>query len=255
VTQQAAKETPECDDPEVAGAMTTRHPRDGTHEEADEDDIPLHRKRAFGSGIKRKRVEFVRAQDIDETAAAASAQRGKASAIGDLYASVVLGGTSSSSPASKSTTATPIEDNKPPVMCPVCSLPIMGTVAQHETSLAHQVSLEHSHPPSALDRSRMGLRALEARGWDPDARRGLGLEGEGVRFPIKVPQKDDTLGIGAVVPATSEADKPEKPKALSAKEMKRQMKKQKENDEKMQRELYGRLDVEAYLKGTGGDGG
>ena len=240
--------------------MTTRHPRAYTHEEdedeAENDDIPLHRKRAFGSGIKRKRVEFVRAQDIDETAATASAQRDKASVIGDLYASVVLGGSSSSSAASKSTTVAPTEDNnKEPTVCPVCSLPITGTVAQHETSLAHQVSLEHSHPPSALDRSRMGLRALEARGWDPDARRGLGLEGEGVRFPIKVPQKDDTLGIGAVVPETSEADKPEKPKTLSAKEMKRQRKKQKEKDDKMQRELYGRVDVEAYLRGTGGDGG
>lgn len=240
--------------------MTTRRPRNYTHEEEEEEDddddhIPLHRKRAFGSGIKRKRVEFVRAQDIDETAATASAPRDKASAIGDLYASVVLGGASSSSAASKSTTATPTEDNKEPTVCPVCSLPITGTAAQHEASLAHQVSLEHSHPPSALDRSRMGLRALEARGWDPDARLGLGLEGGGVRFPIKVPQKDDTLGIGAVVPETSEADKQEKPKTLSAKEMKRQMKKQKEKDDKMQRELYGRVDVEAYLRGTGGDGG
>ena len=235
------------------GAMATRRPRDHTDEEDEEDDIPLHRKRAFGSGIKRKRVEFVRAQEEDETAATASARRVQASAVGDLYASVVLSGSSSASPMPrKSATITPT-DEKEPLMCPVCSLPITGTVAQHNVSLAHQVSLEHSHPPSALDRSRMGLRALEAHGWDPDARQGLGREGDGVRYPIKMAAKEDTLGIGAVIPEKGKEAKPEEPKNLSAKEMKLQTKREKEKAERLQREIYGSVDVERYLRGDGGE--
>lgn len=233
---------------------TTRRPRDHTNEEDEQDDIPLHRKRAFGSGIKRKKVEFVRAQDADETPATLSARRAKASAVGDLYASVVLSGSSSSSPASNiSTTATPTEE-KELAVCPVCSLPITGTLSQHNASLAHQVSLEHSHPPSALDRSRMGLRALEAHGWDPDARRGLGREGDGVRYPIKMAPKEDTLGIGAVIPEKGKEAKPEEPKKLSAKEMKVQIKREREKAERLQREIYGSVDVERYLRGDGTDG-
>lgn len=234
--------------------MSTRRPRDYTDED-EEDDIPLHRKRPFGSGVKRTKVEFVKAQYADDTAAtAASARRDKAAAIGDLYASVVLAGSSSSSPASKSPTATPTEE-KEPAACPVCSLPITGTVEQHNTSLVHQVSLEHSHPPSALDRSRMGLRALEAHGWNPDARLGLGLGGDGMRYPIKIAAKDDTLGIGAVAPETGKGERLEEPKKLSAKEVKLQIQREREKAERMQREIYGRVDVERYLRGDGGDRG
>ena len=44
-----------------------RRSRHGEEADQDEqDDIPLHHKRAFGSGLKRKKVEFVRAQDPDD---------------------------------------------------------------------------------------------------------------------------------------------------------------------------------------------
>lgn len=233
------------------------------HEEGDydyEDDVPLHRKRAFGTGIKRKRVEFVKAQDADESAVGASQKEArKGPDIGELYASVVLGSSDPSTPPSSSSTkaGTPTltgDDAEAP-LCPVCSLPITGTVEQHNASLAHQVSLEHSHPPSALDRSRMGLRALRAHGWDPDARIGLGREGEGLRHPVKVAKKDDTLGVGAVIPETVKKEaREEKPKKLSAKEMRKLAEKEKKRAEAMHREIYGRVDVERYLRGDGGDG-
>jgi len=47
---------------------------------------------------------------------------------------------------------------------------------------------------------------LRAQGWDPDARTGLGARGEGIRFPIKVKEKDDKLGVGASVPKPKRGD-------------------------------------------------
>jgi hypothetical protein len=70
----------------------------------------------------------------------------------------------------------------------------------HAASLAHQVCLAHSHPPSHLDRTRMGLLHLRARGWDPDARQGLGPEGRGIAYPVKAVAKGDRLGVGMASP-------------------------------------------------------
>lgn len=66
-------------------------------------------------------------------------------------------------------------------------------------SLAHQAALPHSHPPHPYPRSSIGLRVLEASGWDPDERVGLGKEGEGTRYPIKTVEKLDRGGIGLEV--------------------------------------------------------
>ncbi|CAH0050296.1 unnamed protein product [Clonostachys solani] len=228
-------------------------------EEEEEEDIPLHHKKPFGSGLKRKKIEFVRATEPDETAVAASASRVKASAIGDLYASIVLGQSSASSgtptptpevvaEAAAAGGVTPQETSNQTI-CPVCLLPITTSISKHNASLAHQVSLEHSHPPSALDRSRMGLKALEAQGWNPDARQGLGREGEGMRFPIKVSAKEDNLGIGATIPEMKEGEvKVVKEKPMSVKELKAAQAKEKTKTEKLQREIFGSVDVDKYLK-------
>ncbi|VUC33340.1 unnamed protein product [Clonostachys rosea] len=224
----------------------------------EEEDIPLHHKKPFGSGLKRKKIEFVRATEPDETAATASASRIKASAIGDLYASIVLGPSSASSGTPTPTPevvgegeaegATP-QDASDQTICPVCLLPITTSISKHNASLAHQVSLEHSHPPSALDRSRMGLKALEAQGWNPDARRGLGKEGEGMRYPIKVSAKEDNLGIGATIPEVKEGEaKVAKEKPMSVKELKAAQAKDRTKTEKLQREIFGSVDVDKYLK-------
>lgn len=226
------------------------------------DDVPLHRKQAFGAGLKRKRVQFVRAQESDMTSAVVAENKAAATAVGDLYASIVLGAKKASSSDKGGTTPTgtgAAADEKPTAeghkVCDVCSLPIVSSLAAHNASLAHQVSIQHSHPPSHLDRSRMGLRTLNSQGWDPDARIGLGREGDGMRFPIKVAAKEDTLGIGAVLPtaaskrAEEKAAKKEEKKSLSAREMKVLRKREKEKAERLQQEIYGRVDVERYLRG------
>lgn len=228
-------------------------------DDSDDEDIPLHRKRPFGAGLKRKKIEFVKATDPDASNTV-KAVGGKTASIGDLYASIVLSSSSADS-ASKPEAASdekedaisPAEKQPEPPICPVCSLPITTTLQKHEASLAHQVSLEHSYPPSALDRSRMGLRALESQGWDPDSRLGLGREGEGARFPIKILPKKDTLGVGAKQPANQKVE--EKPRPLTAKEMRALAEKEKRKGERLQAEMYSRVDVDKYLRGNGGEDG
>ncbi|PFH63410.1 hypothetical protein XA68_10063 [Ophiocordyceps unilateralis] len=205
-------------------------------EEVDDEDIPLHRKKPFGAGLKRKRVEFVPATEADGDAVATTTT---ASSAADLYASVVLGGRE---PERLSTS------EKQPEMCVVCSIPITTSSQQHALSLAHQVSLVHTHPPSALDRSRMGLRTLQSHGWDPDARRGLGLHGEGARFPLKTKAKHDNRGVGAAAQA-----KPEPQQPATKEQRKREAEAQRLRTAQLQAELYSRIDVEGYLRGDGAD--
>lgn len=219
---------------------------------SDEDDIPLHHKRPFGSGLKRQRVEFVPAQDVNAgTSIAEPAPSGPAS--GDIYASIVMAASKA-----KKTSTDPVKETNEGAevkICPICGNEITTSLEKHEATLAHQVSLQHSHPPSALDRSRMGLRTLASAGWDPDARTGLGREGDGMRFPIKVTAKEDTLGIGAQAAEPAPA-KEEKPRALKARERKELEKKERSKGEHLQREIFGSVDVERYLRGdAGGDTG
>lgn len=221
-----------------------------------EEDIPLHRKQAFGAGLKRKRVEFVPAKDPDAGFAATAVPKSTSTEIGDLYASIVLKEKDgSSSKDASSNSSTPKDESAPQVeaaICPVCSLPTTSSSKPHEVSLAHQVCLTHSYPPSALDRSRMGLRALKSQGWDPDARKGLGREGEGMMYPIKAVAKDDTLGVGAKIPENArKKDKVEKPKKLNPKEMRKLAEKERQRNERLQGEIFGRVDVERYLRGDG----
>ncbi|KAM5360756.1 hypothetical protein ACJZ2D_013565 [Fusarium nematophilum] len=234
-----------------------RYRDSASDDDHDEEDVPLHHKRPFGAGLKRMRVEFVPAKDPDGgiTTTIAPAKSTDTS-IGDLYASVVLNPATQSSPepvAEESLEEEPLEQT--PEICPVCDLSVASTSQPHEASMAHQVSLAHSHPPSALDRSRMGLRALKSQGWDPDARQGLGREGEGMRYPIKVVAKEDTLGVGATVPeSVQKKEKEEKPKKLNRKEMRQLAERERQRNERLHRDIYGRVDVERYLRGDGSDG-
>lgn len=207
---------------------------------SDEDEVPLQHRRPFGAGLKRQRVEFVRAQDPSTSTIPEAVSSGPSS--GDIYASIVL------SSAKNKGDAPQDADQLEPKICPVCNLPYTTSQDSHEATLAHQVSLSHSHPPSALDRSRMGLRTLATAGWDPDARVGLGRAGEGMRFPIKVAAKEDNLGIGAKAPEPLPPKK-EKPRALRAGERKALEKKEKNKGEKLQQEIFGRVDVDRYLRG------
>ncbi|KAM0274740.1 hypothetical protein ACHAPA_000844 [Fusarium lateritium] len=229
-----------------------RYREDASDESNDEEEIPLHHKRAFGSGLKRTRVEFVPARDPDAgITTTTTPAKSTGTSIGDLYASIVL----KPEPEKKDGGSSTEEPAEAEQICPECKLPITSTSQLHEASFAHQVSLKHSHPPSALDRSRMGLRALQSQGWDPDAQQGLGREGEGMRYPIKVKLKEDTLGVGATIPKEiQQKKKEEKPKQLNRRELKQLKAKERQRHERFMSAMYGRVDVESYLKGNGNDG-
>ncbi|TAQ86960.1 hypothetical protein B7494_g4715 [Chlorociboria aeruginascens] len=176
----------------------------------DEDtyEIPLQDQRIFGAGIKRKRVHFV----PSSSAATPSPRDASGQSISDMYLNLVLPKDSISTKTAQPVAAvSDTQEGLPePAVCDICNLPLSAASPEtshsdpksrpHEASLAHQVCLTHSHPPSHLDRHRKGLAYLSSYGWDPDSRLGLGAKGEGIKFPIKLKEKDDKLGIGAVIP-------------------------------------------------------
>ncbi|KAK8118731.1 uncharacterized protein PG998_003357 [Apiospora kogelbergensis] len=175
------------------------------YDDDDEDDIRLEHKKPFSAGLRRKLIQFVPAstEEISSTEQSRPAST-PAKSIQDIYLNIVM--------PPRDTASAPPESPEPHSLCELCQLPLgEGEIAKHEISIAHQVCLEHSHPPSALDRSRMGLAVLQSQGWDPDARKGLGASQQGVQYPIKAKQKEDTLGIGVEVPKDLEKWKKEKP--------------------------------------------
>lgn len=201
----------------------------------DESDVPLHHKTPFGAGLKHRRVEFVRATER-EPGSEAQDEEERGRAASDLYASIFLGGPSEAGAAAAAGAAAKEPDGE---MCAVCALPVTPLLRQHEASLAH------SHPPAALDRARMGLRTLQAQGWDPDARRGLGAAGQGERVPVKARAKHDLLSVGA---SPSQAPSPA-PRRPSAKEARDEAARAQMRAEWLQAELFRSVDVERYLRG------
>ncbi|KAE8450446.1 hypothetical protein EG329_006521 [Mollisiaceae sp. DMI_Dod_QoI] len=236
-------------------------------------EVPLQDQRVFGAGIKRKRVKFV--PSTESSSSLAPPTRLPSKSVSDLYLRLVLPGDESSRPNISAST----DDASPPsvnagkeseepteevVVCEICKLPLpsgnldlisISSSGQpsksrpHEASLAHQVCLTHSHPPSHLDRNRKGLTYLSAYGWDPDSRRGLGPEGEGIKFPIKTKPKDDKLGIGVVLPKEGDRRKKEKPERLDAGKVRKLQEKDKKKAERLREMFYRNDDVERYLGG------
>jgi hypothetical protein len=251
---------------------------DGTYE------IPLQDQRVFGAGIKRKRVKFVpsaAASTVPPISSGASAQ-----SVSDFYLKLVLPSEDESSKEASPVALSPSRRLKSPEgsrqceplelqVCGICNLPLTispnnlrtftGELSRetedalgqgpakprpHEASLAHQVCLAHSHPPSHLDRNRKGLAYLSSYGWDPDARVGLGASGQGIQHPIKTKPKDDKLGIGVVLPKEADRRKKEKIEKLDAGKVRKLHEKDKKKSERLREMFYRNDDVERYLGGA-----
>jgi len=241
-------------------------------------EIPLQDQRVFGAGIKRKRVMFV------PSAASSSATHissgASATSVSAFYLNLVL---PSGDEASKEASPAPVSQSRAPNLsessqqsrseqpkpqvCEICNLPLTSTpngrapeetseardvlakLRPHEASLAHQVCLTHSHPPSHLDRNRKGLAYLSSYGWDPDARVGLGASGQGIQYPIKSKPKDDKLGIGVVLPKEADRRKKEKVEKLDAGKIRKLHEKDKKKAERLREMFYRNDDVEQDLRG------
>ena len=227
----------------------------------DEEYFLLQDQRVFGAGIKRKRVLFVRAES--EPAHASQSTTTRKPGLGDRYLSIVLPQITNSTSNQAELSAAAQKAEKPPTsnettICPVCKLPITPSAStspaqstkSHESSLAHQVCLTHSHPPFPLSRSHIGLKYLSSYGWDPDARRGLGATGSGIRVPIKGKVKNNTVGLGVKdsegVRVQKEAKEKRKVRLNNAKQVREQVAVEKERERRLRDAFYGR-DLEAYL--------
>ncbi|KAI0447609.1 hypothetical protein F4803DRAFT_498775 [Xylaria telfairii] len=220
------------------------------------DEVPLQYKRPFGSGLKRKQVVFVAASssDLNSIGERKPKTSEPSKSVSDIYLSIVLPKETKEAVSVDGATTGRAD------ICDICRLPMnanAGIVGDreassrpHEASIAHQVCISHSHPPSAVDRSRMGLGVLQAQGWDPDARTGLGALEQGISFPIKGKPKNDTLGLGVKVPKDMAVKTKEKPKMLNAKKVRKMAAEDKKRHEKLRHQFYGNSEVERYL-GTG----
>ena len=233
---------------------------------SDEDDeyfLPLQDQRVFGAGVKRKRVPFIPASSGMQKKQGSPRQK---IALGDRYLSIVLPHHQDSEgaqaePGSRSQTQEGEAEVSPDQnTCAICNLPIddskspdVTTTGHHETSIAHQVSLPHSNPPSHLDRSHVGLKYLSSYGWDPDSRNGLGATGTGIRVPIKSKVKNNTVGLGVEqTESKSQPQKKKKPdsadqgKTLKASQRRKLELEEKARDDMLRQQFYGK-DLEQYL--------
>jgi len=237
-------------------------------EDEEEYFLPLQDQQVFGAGIRRKRVPFVRA----ESEALPAPPTAPKPALSDRYLAIVLPQRAEKpehpQPQPFSANAQDGPASSHSAMCTVCNLPITSTSTStttspssnrptkpHESSLAHQVCLTHSHPPSHLDRDHIGFKYLSSYGWDPDARQGLGATGTGIRAPVKSKVKNDTVGLGAFREAdrgsrVQKEAKDSKVVRLNAKQMRKQEAEGKKREMQLRNAFYGR-DLEAYL-GPGG---
>jgi hypothetical protein len=228
-------------------------------EEDDEYFLPLEDQRVFGAGIKRKRIAFVPSSTLESVASTPT--KAVATTSHDRYLSIIekkRGGDAQSTEAQSPTTTSIAEASQ--TFCPICQLPLnasdTGTdtttnstlsKSSHESSIAHQVCLSHSHPPSHLNREHVGLKYLSSYGWDPDSRQGLGIRGEGIRAPLKGKIKNNTTGLGVDTESRVKPQKQPQPVVrLNAKQVRQQEAEGKKREAKLKDAFYGK-DLEQYL--------
>ncbi len=250
--------------------------------EDEEDLTPLQDQRVFGAGIRRTPVLFVPATSTESPPPRTNASTSKSN-TGDRYLSIVLqrdlcpaktnqfleGFSKGLTPEVRSEeghhSAGRFQELNHSAdchhaLCDICKLPMIEQTSSeripllgsrsrphHEASIAHQVCLAHSHPPSGLDRTRKGLQYLSSRGWDPDSRLGLGPSGGGIRVPIKTQTKNNTLGLGIKETTGRTRACIEKAPSLDAKQVRRREQEIKRKRGRLQELFYRDDDVQRYL--------
>lgn len=242
-------------------------------------EVPLKDQRYFGAGIKRKRIHFVPSTTSLPASPGISTNSSSKLSAREKYLAVVLRKSQSEPPSENKVTTgevanegyhdsklKEVQKEEPATrspgqrnICKVCNMPVGSEKGRnsHASSLVHQICLPHSHPPSALDRERKGLSILQAHGWDPDARVGLGSIGEGILHPVKAKEKRDTVGLGhgkedeeeARLKPRKKKERPKEVKKLDAGQIRKLDAEQKRKDKKLRDMFYMNEDVEKYLGG------
>ena len=208
----------------------------------------------YGSSIKKDRINFVPASKEERVEPVRSSR-----SLGEQYLAIVLKGNVGSS-GSFVTDGDVKSSSENAALCDICRLPVkLGDASEeshvtnsHDLSLAHQVCVHHSYPPSHLDRNRPGLRYLSSYGWDVDSRKGLGVTGDGRLAPVKATAKNNTVGLGIEVP--KDAKRVVKPILLDAGKVRKKDVLERRRRARLQEMFYQNEDVERYL-GSGVDPG
>ncbi|KAL8906477.1 MAG: hypothetical protein Q9207_002015 [Kuettlingeria erythrocarpa] len=234
-----------------------------------EDDylVPLQDQRAFGAGLRRTQINFVSPRDPRSLQLKASKPR-----AGDRYLAIVLGQNDGNEDAKvlqsekvqcgSGNSKSGVEKPGGQAVCEICNLPILADAVapdglettdnkSHEASLVHQVCLEHSDPPSHLDRNRQGLKYLSSYGWDPDSRQGLGATGTGIRDPVRAKPKNNTLGVGAMALAPPNKVTKLPSKKLDARKIRAAEVKGWKARERLRNMFYQSDEVDKYLGSSG----
>ncbi|CAK7237407.1 hypothetical protein SCUCBS95973_009948 [Sporothrix curviconia] len=234
--------------------------RDDALNEDGASDTPLHRLPGFGTGLHRQRVAFVKAGEAPASKATQLPSGGlPGGAVSDLYLSIVLG---------QSTTTAAVEET---TACEVCSLPLSSSASavarhHHETCLVHQVSLDHSKPPSALNRSRFGLAIMSAQGWDPDSGRGLGADQQGMAYPIEARLRPERQALGnaasssrcrpaggTTAAAAASGPAPARNRAYTRKQLRAMEEDRRRRHDRLREQIMGSRDLDKYLRPQGGE--
>lgn len=214
---------------------------DPRYDDADISTVPFVQQHPFGRGLWKNRINFVPATTNHPVAPTTSTTIGKTMA--EKYRAIMF-------PNGESQ---PRAEAYP--SCGICGEPVKETDQRiHFLSPAHQAALPRAPIPSAIDRTRMGLKYMSKHGYDVDARVGLGASGQGMLFPLVPKEKRDKLGLGT--------DKKEHAKRralggastfevkegrLDAGKVRKLASVEKRKHDKLQKMFYGNDEVEKYL--------
>jgi len=210
--------------------------------EDDDPDIstkPFVEQRAFGRGLWKNPIQFI--SSAPEVSPVTTSTNGKSMA--ERYLAIMF----------PNGEPKPQPDAYP--RCGICGEPVKESDQRiHYLSPAHQAALPRAPIPSAIDRTRMGLKYMEKHGYDVDARKGLGSSGQGMLFPLVPKEKRDKLGLGIdkkdhqkrrELGGASRADVREA--RLDAGKVRKLAQVEKKRHDKLQKMFYGNDEVEKYL--------
>ncbi|CAK7232914.1 hypothetical protein SBRCBS47491_008431 [Sporothrix bragantina] len=237
--------------------------RDDTLNEDGASDTPLHRLPGFGTGLHRQRVAFVKAGEAPASKSSPSSGSLSGGNVSDLYLSIVMGqSTTTTTTTASAATATKTSADET-TACEVCRLPLtssaLAAAHHHETCLVHQVSLDHSKPPSALNRSRFGLAIMSAQGWDPDSGRGLGVDQQGMPYPIEARLRPERQALGNP-PSSSQSSRsrptgtaasdpaPARNRKYTRKQLRAMEEDRRRRHDRLREQIMGSRDLDKYLR-------
>lgn len=214
---------------------------DPNFDDADLSTAPFVQHPAYGRGLWKNPIQFVSAAPDTPTTTTTPGGNGKS--IVERYMAIMF---PNGQPQPKAE-AYPL--------CGICGEPAKESDPRmHYLSPAHQAALPRAPIPSAIDRTRMGLKYMAKHGYDVDARIGLGAGGQGMLFPLVPKEKRDKFGLGI---DKKEYEKKRSLGGASAAEVKagtldagkiRKLEKvEKRKHEKLHRMFYQSEEVEKYL--------